>query len=74
MCKRNFLHKNQDSVGCVRETPQIKMKPARAVWEKLPKYKWSQQVMFKRNSSDKLEMNQHGMWQLKKKKKPAQSV
>ena len=28
MCKRNFPHKNEASTGCVRETPQIKMKPA----------------------------------------------
>ena len=43
ICKRNALHKNQDSrgcvretpeitkeasTGCVRETPQIKMKPS----------------------------------------------
>ena len=24
MCKRNFPHKNKVSMGCVRETPQIK--------------------------------------------------
>ena len=24
MCKRNSPHKNSDSMGCVRETPQIK--------------------------------------------------
>ena len=24
MCKRNSLHKNEASMGCVRETPQIK--------------------------------------------------
>ena len=28
MCKRNSLHKTEDSTGGVRETPQIKMKPA----------------------------------------------
>ena len=28
MCKRNSPAKNEGSRGCVRETPQIKMKPA----------------------------------------------
>ena len=28
MCKRNSPDKNEASMGCVRETPQIKMKPA----------------------------------------------
>ena len=28
MCKRNSPDKNEASTGCVRETPQIKMKPA----------------------------------------------
>ena len=27
-CVRNSLHKNQDSMGCVRETPHIKTKSA----------------------------------------------
>ena len=31
MCKRNSSDKNEDRAGCVRETPQIKMKPARDV-------------------------------------------
>ena len=38
MCKRNSPHKNNVSMGCVRETPQIKMK---------------QHGMFKRDSADK---------------------
>ena len=29
MCKRNSPETNEASTGCVRETPQIKMKPAR---------------------------------------------
>ena len=37
MCKRNSPDKNEGSTGCLRETPQIKIKPA---WDK-------------RNSSDK---------------------
>ena len=36
MCKRDSLHKNQDSTGYVRETPRINMKAARDVYEKLP--------------------------------------
>ena len=28
MCKRNSPDKNEANTGCVRETPQIKMKPA----------------------------------------------
>ena len=31
MFKRNSLHKNQDSTGCVRQTPRIKVKAARDV-------------------------------------------
>ena len=31
MCKRNSPDKNEASTGCVRETPEIKMKPARNV-------------------------------------------
>ena len=31
ICKRNSPDKNEASTGCVRETPQIKMKPARDV-------------------------------------------
>ena len=31
MCKRNSPDKNEASTGCVRETPLIKMKPARDV-------------------------------------------
>ena len=38
MCKRNSTDKNEPSTGCVRVTPQIKMKPARDVQEKLPKF------------------------------------
>ena len=34
MCIRD--RKNKASMGCVRETPQIKMKAARDVYEKLP--------------------------------------
>ena len=30
MCARDCSHKTEASAGCVRETPQIKMKPA---WE-----------------------------------------
>ena len=26
MCKRNTPHKNEDSTGCVRETPHMKTK------------------------------------------------
>ena len=37
MCKRNSPHENKARTGCVRETAQIKIKPA---WDK-------------RNSSDK---------------------
>ena len=28
MCKRDSPDKNEASTGCVRETPQIKIKPA----------------------------------------------
>ena len=38
MCERNSTDKNEPSTGCVRVTPQIKMKPARDVQEKLPKF------------------------------------
>ena len=31
MCKRNSPQKSKSKIGCVRETPQIKMKPARDV-------------------------------------------
>ena len=31
MCKRNSLHRNQDSTGCVRKTHRIKVKAARDV-------------------------------------------
>ena len=31
MCKRNSLDKNEVSMGCVRETPHRKVKPARDV-------------------------------------------
>ena len=31
MCKRNSQDKNEDSMGCVRETPKINGKPARDV-------------------------------------------
>ena len=31
MCKRNSPHENEASTGCVRETAQIKIKPA---WDK----------------------------------------
>ena len=61
-CKRNPPHKNKVSMGCVRETPHIKMKPARDVSEKLPTEKKSQHGMLKRNTPDKNEKrNQHGM-------------
>ena len=39
MCKRNSPDKNEASTGCVRETPQIKIKPAWDVEEKLPTLK-----------------------------------
>ena len=35
MCKRNSPVKNEASTGYVRETPQIKMKPAWDMYEKL---------------------------------------
>ena len=38
MCKRNSTDKNEPSTGCVRVTPQIKMKPARDVQEKLLRF------------------------------------
>ena len=38
MCKRNSTDKNEPSTGCVRVTPQIKMKPARDVPEKLLRF------------------------------------
>ena len=47
MCKRNYPEKNKASMGCVRETPQIKKKK-------------SQHGMCKRNSRDK-KRGQHGM-------------
>ena len=31
MCKRNSPDKKESSPGCVRETPQMKLKPARDV-------------------------------------------
>ena len=31
MCKRKSAEKSKASTGCVRETPQIKMNPARDV-------------------------------------------
>ena len=31
MCKRDSLQKSKSNMGCVRETPQIKLKPARYV-------------------------------------------
>ena len=37
MCKRNSPDKNEAIMGCVRETLQIKMKPAWGVAEKLPR-------------------------------------
>ena len=36
MCKRNSPDKNEASMGCVRETPQIKTKPA---WDVYPQIK-----------------------------------
>ena len=39
MCKRNFPQKNEASTGCVRETPQVKIKPALDVEEKIPTLK-----------------------------------
>ena len=39
MCKRNSPNKNEAITGCVRETPQIKMKPERDVSEKLRRFK-----------------------------------
>ena len=39
MCKRNSPDKNEASAGCVRETPCIKIKAARDVQEKLPRFK-----------------------------------
>ena len=66
MCKRNFPHK-KGSMGRVRETPHIKMKPAQDLSENLPRFKKkkkeeerSQHGMCKRNSLDKKE-SQHGM-------------
>ena len=67
MCKRNSLHKNktphknQDSKGCVRETPpdKKKRKPARDEQKKLPRKNKNkikcQHGMCKRNSPDKKE-------------------
>ena len=39
MSKRNSPDKNEASMGCVRETPQIKMKPAWDVQDKVPRLK-----------------------------------
>ena len=39
MCKRNSPDKNEASTGCVRETPQIKIKSAWEMEEKLPRLK-----------------------------------
>ena len=39
MCKRNSPQKHQTSMGCVRETPQIKINPPPDVLEKLPEEK-----------------------------------
>ena len=37
------------------------MKPAGDVYEKLPRQKWNQHEMCKRNSAEKRKRNQHGM-------------
>ena len=37
MCKGNSPQKNKGSMGCVRETPNMKMKPAGDALNKLPK-------------------------------------
>ena len=42
MCKRNTSQKNEASTGCVRETPQVKMKSAWDVEEKPLKLKWKE--------------------------------
>ena len=61
MCKQNSLQKNQDSTGCVRETPPIKKKrkPARDEKKKLPRKNKNkikcQHGMCKRNSPNKKE-------------------
>ena len=39
MCKRTSPGKNEASTGCVRETHQVKIKPAWDVEEKLPRLK-----------------------------------
>ena len=39
MCMRNSPDKNEASTGCVKETPQIKIKSAWEMEEKLPRFK-----------------------------------
>ena len=39
MCQKNYPHKNEGSLGCVRETLSIKMKAAQDVSVKLPAQK-----------------------------------
>ena len=53
MCKRNSPDKTEASTGCVRETPQIKFKPAWEVSEKHPKVKASKHGTYNINSPDK---------------------
>ena len=34
MCERNSLHKKKFSMGCVRETPQIKKRSQHGIWKR----------------------------------------
>ena len=36
MCKTNYTDKSEATTGCVTETPQIKMKPARLIIRETP--------------------------------------
>ena len=77
MCKRNSPQKSNASMGCVRETPQIEIKPVRDVQEKLPaikkkkKKKKNEHGMCKRNSPDKNKAKTKFLATLKKERKKA---
>ena len=58
MCKRNSPDKNEASKGCVREIPQIKMKPASDVEEKLPRLK----IKIKETKTIETNKNQKVAW------------
>ena len=71
MCMRNSpdlkKERKEASMGCVRETPHIKMKPVEDVQKKLPTEELSQCGMCKRKKEKKKK-------EKRKEKKPAQDV